>query len=88
VKATTKIKSTTKNVLTDIDDNGEDSAMDVVDEQDVYGDDLVFSAQKGGPVVPAKKKTASETYTKVSYLTLAINNFKHVNCSFLNWNTF
>ena len=65
-KVTTKTKtSTKKKVLVDINDNGEDSPMDVDDNNDAPDDDPVLSSRNENQAMPAKKKTASETYTKV-----------------------
>lgn len=68
VKTATKSKTATKKVLADIDDNAEDSGMDVDDAIDVSDDDHVVSAGNGNTAAPAKKKTASEMYTKLSQL--------------------
>lgn len=63
--ATTKPKSKAplkKKVFTDHDNNAEDSAMDV--DSDVEGDEV--RAPTSQPQNPEKKKkTATETYTKV-----------------------
>lgn len=67
VKTATKSKTATKKVLADIDDNAEDSGMDVDDAIDVSDDDHVVSAGNGNTAAPAKKKTASEMYTKVTH---------------------
>lgn len=64
-KNTTKNKPAKKKVLADIDDNAEDSNIDMDDKADtsLSEDDRV---EKEKPAAPAKKKTASETYTKVT----------------------
>lgn len=67
-KTATKSKAAPKKVLADIDDNAEDSGMDVDNEIDASDDDHTVSAQKGSTAAPAKKKTASETYTKVTHV--------------------
>ena len=60
-----------------------------VDEIGASDDDPGVSAQKGNLAAPAKKKTASETYTKVTHiLPLSSNRLKRVPCSFPNSNTF
>lgn len=66
-KATTKIKpAAKKKVLVDHDENGEDSAIEVDDEDDAFDEDGPASAApKVKPAAAGKKKTASETYTKV-----------------------
>lgn len=51
--------------MEDIDDNVDEDAMDI-DEQDF--DDM---AKEGATTTTKKKKTASETYTKVSILLFA-----------------
>ncbi|KDQ54971.1 hypothetical protein JAAARDRAFT_196340 [Jaapia argillacea MUCL 33604] len=62
-----KAAATKKKVLVEIDENADDSAMEVDEDKDA-GDD------EAGPSVPkptaqnGKKKTASETYTKLSQL--------------------
>lgn len=57
-KAATKSKAA-KKVLVDHDDNADNIGM----EEDVSDEDI--SVKKSQPAMPAKKKTASETYTKV-----------------------
>ena len=63
-KAKPKVTSK-KKVLVDHDENAEDSPMDDFREGDASDNDQFSSLQA---VVPAKKKkTVSETYTKVVY---------------------
>ncbi|KAG5646884.1 hypothetical protein DXG03_001960 [Asterophora parasitica] len=75
-KSTTKPKSTTtkvtkpkpaakKKILEDHNENGDDSIMDV---DDASGDEVAPLPSKSDPAKPAKKKTASEMYTKLSQL--------------------
>ncbi|TFL06195.1 DNA topoisomerase [Pterulicium gracile] len=61
-KAKAPPKKAAKKVLEDIDDNVDEDAMDI-DEQDF--DDM---AKEGATTTTKKKKTASETYTKLSQL--------------------
>ena len=62
--ATKSAKGKAKQVLVDHDDNAEDSAMDVDAAAGESDDDVPpLTGQNKGP---AKKKTASETYQKVS----------------------
>ena len=53
-----------KKVLADHDDNAEDSAMDVDADEEISDEDESGPSVPKGPV-NEKKKTASETYTKV-----------------------
>ncbi|KAI0056765.1 type II DNA topoisomerase [Artomyces pyxidatus] len=63
-KATTKPKAAPKKkVLADVDENAEES-VEEVDEDDGAGP----SAPRAAPVANGKKKSASETYTKLSQL--------------------
>jgi DNA topoisomerase-2 len=66
-KTATKAKpATKKKVLVDHDENGEHSAMEVDEENDAFDEDEPASvAPKAKPAAARKKKTASETYTKV-----------------------
>jgi len=68
--AVTKAKAkavTKKKILVDHNDNAEDSSMDVDVGNDVSDhDEPSTSAQKVRATGPGKKKTVSETYTKVS----------------------
>jgi hypothetical protein len=59
-----------KKILVDINDNAEDSGMDVDHEIDASDNDHAVTTQKENTAAPAKKKTASETYTKVTHLPL------------------
>ena len=56
-----------KKVLVDHDENAEDSPMDDIEKKDASDNDQLgaSSLQAVGPA--KKKKTASETYTKVVY---------------------
>ena len=56
-----------KKVLTDRDDNAEDSAMDVDLTKDASDDDEPSKPSGSGLQAERKKKTASETYQKVCY---------------------
>ncbi|RDB28584.1 DNA topoisomerase 2 [Hypsizygus marmoreus] len=67
-KAATKPKAAPKKkVLTDHDDNGEDSAIELDEQEDASGDDVGPLPEKQ-KAATGKKKTASETYTKLSQL--------------------
>ncbi|KAF8060944.1 DNA topoisomerase II [Lyophyllum atratum] len=68
-KASAKPKAAAKKkVLVDHDDNGEDSPMEVDDDEDPSGDEVPPLPSKAAPAPAGKKKTASETYTKLSQL--------------------
>lgn len=64
-KAKPKITSK-KKVLVDHDENAEDSQMDDIREGDASDNDQ-FGASLQAVVPAKKKKTVSETYTKVVY---------------------
>jgi DNA topoisomerase II len=68
-KPATKNKKPTKKVLVDIDNNPEDNSMNVDTQFDVSDN---VSAPKVHAAAPAKKKTASETYTKVTPFILIV----------------
>ena len=55
-------------MLVDIDNKTDDNSMDVDTEFDASDDDVL--APKVNTAAPAKKKTASETYTKVTHVSL------------------
>lgn len=44
--------------------------MEVDEVEDASGDEVASLAPKTKPAAPGKKKTASETYTKVGHTTL------------------
>lgn len=66
-KAPAKSKATTKKKkpLVEIDDNADDDAMDVDEIDAGEASDAPASAPKPKAAVNGKKKSASETYTKV-----------------------
>jgi len=87
--ATTKPKSKAplkKKVLAEHDNNAEDSAMDI--DSDVEGDEMRASTSQ--PQNPEKKKkTATETYTKVFLIhSLSFCRVSISFISFLNLSTF
>ncbi|TFK40935.1 DNA topoisomerase [Crucibulum laeve] len=67
-KQATKAKAAPKKVLVDHDENAEDSSMDIDDNNASDDSNTGPSVGKAKPSAPAKKKTASETYTKLSQL--------------------
>jgi hypothetical protein len=63
--------------------------MDVDNDVHASDDDAVASAPKGNVAGPSKKKTASETYTKVTHILPSSDDcLKRVHLSFPNLNTF
>jgi DNA topoisomerase-2 len=63
IKSSVKPKpkgATKKKVLVDVDENADDSGMDVSDQ-----DGGIDERRPSTPIPAGKKKTASETYTKV-----------------------
>lgn len=86
-KAAPKAKPVKKKVLKDIDDNADTSMMDVDAGQDESDDDRLAPLKPAEPAKAGKKKTASETYTKVFTLFMSGPLQSLMPCSYHNSNT-